>query len=58
MRTFYTPNVEELLQGLSEPLKVVHNVATSEVRRHLDEWRPSVVDEVNALEGMQGIKRP
>ena len=54
---FYTPNVEELLQGLIAPLKVVHNVATSEVRRHLDEWRSSAADEVNALEGMQGIKR-
>ena len=54
---FFTPNVEELLKGLSGPLKVVHNVATSEVRRHLKVWKPSAVDEVSALEGMEGINR-
>ena len=54
---FFTPNVEELLQGLTSPLKVVHNVAPAEIRKHLNAWKDSAVDEVRALEGMKGINR-
>ncbi|CAE7779988.1 GIP [Symbiodinium sp. CCMP2592] len=55
--SFYTPNVEELLRGLSVPLKVVHNVSPAEVKRHLECWTPSARAEVGALEGMRGITR-
>ena len=31
----FTPNVEELLAGLSGPLDVIHNVSPAEVRKHI-----------------------
>ena len=55
--TSFTPNVEELLAGLTGPLEVVHQVSPSEVRRHLDKWAAPAQDEVDSLEGMQAIKR-
>ncbi|CAE7809956.1 TY4B-J, partial [Symbiodinium necroappetens] len=53
----YTQNVEEILEGLTSSLKVVHNVAPAEVKRHLSKWRQAAMTEVNALEGMKGIRR-
>ena len=53
----YTPNVEELLQGLSGPLEVVHNVAPAEVRKHLQKWRPSAQSELQSFESMSVIRK-
>ena len=55
--SFYTENVEELLTGLNGPLKVVHNVSPSEVKRHLMKWKEATEIEVAALEGMSAIRR-
>ena len=54
---FFTPNVEELLGELTSPLKVVHNVSPSEVRRHLQDWIPASTAEVQALVDMKAIRR-
>ncbi|CAE6966844.1 GIP [Symbiodinium sp. CCMP2592] len=54
---FFTPGIEELLKGLSAPLKVVHNVSPAEIKKHMMDWRPSAVEEVRALEEMKGIRR-
>ena len=55
--SFYTDNVEELLSALTGPLKVVHNVSPSEVRRHLTKWKGATEAEVAALEEMSAIRR-
>ena len=54
---FFTPNVEELLGELTTPLKVVHNVSPSEVRRHIKDWIPASKAEVQALVDMKAIRR-
>ncbi|CAE7676033.1 GIP [Symbiodinium sp. CCMP2456] len=53
----YTPDVESILEGLTSSLRVVHNVAPSEVKNHLSKWHQAALSEVNALEGMKGIRR-
>ena len=53
----YTPNVEQLLGELESELRVVHTVHPGEVERNLQEWIPSMMDELKALEGMKAIKR-
>ena len=55
--SFYTKNVEELLEELTDNLKVVHNVSPEEIRRHMPKWIPAAKTEVEALEGMAGIRR-
>ena len=55
--SFYTENVEELLSGLTGPLKVVHNVSPSEVRQHVMKWKAATEAEVAALEEMSAIRR-
>ncbi|CAE7819778.1 GIP [Symbiodinium sp. CCMP2592] len=55
--SFYTKEVEELLAGLTEGLKVVHNVSPEEIRRHMPKWIPATKAEVEALEGMSAIRR-
>ena len=55
--SLYTPNVEELLQGLRGPLEVVHNVAPAEVRRHLHKWRESAQSELQSFESMKVIRK-
>ena len=57
VETSFTPNVEELLQGLSGPLEVVHQVSPSEVKRHLEKWKLPAQEEVDAMEGMSAIIR-
>ncbi|CAE7268499.1 GIP [Symbiodinium microadriaticum] len=54
---FFTPNVEGLLRELITPLKVVHNVSPSEVRKHLKDWIPASQAEVQALVDMKAIRR-
>ncbi|CAE7404103.1 GIP [Symbiodinium sp. CCMP2592] len=44
-------NVEEMLQSLGKPLETVHTVDLQEVKRHLQEWTPSIAKEVQTLEG-------
>ena len=53
----YTPNVEQLLSELEGELRVVHTVHPGEVEKNLQEWIPSMMDELKALEGMKAIKR-
>eukprot|EP00439_Symbiodinium_sp_Y106_P021951 s8421_g2.t1 len=53
----FTPNVESLLEGLSGPLEVVHQVAPSEVRAHLSKWREPAQEEVSSMERMNAIVR-
>ncbi|CAE7240501.1 unnamed protein product [Symbiodinium sp. CCMP2592] len=44
-------NVEEMLRSLDKPLETVHTVDLQEVKRHLQEWTPSIAKEVQTLEG-------
>ena len=53
----YTPNIEELLEGLKGPLEVVHNVSPSEVRQNLEKWRAAANAEIDSLESMKAIRR-
>ena len=53
----YTPNIEDLLNSLTGPLEVVHQVSPADVRSHLDCWRQAAQDELDSLVGMQAIKR-
>ncbi|CAE7553512.1 GIP [Symbiodinium sp. CCMP2592] len=46
-----TENVEEMLRSLDKPLETVHTVDLQEVKRHLQEWTPSIAKEVQTLEG-------
>ncbi|CAE7730700.1 GIP [Symbiodinium sp. CCMP2592] len=55
--SFYTKDVENILDNLTDALKVVHNVSPDGVRKHLQKWIPAARAEVNALETMKGIKR-
>ncbi|CAE7215856.1 GIP [Symbiodinium sp. CCMP2592] len=50
-------NVEEMLRALDKPLETVHTVDLQEVKRHLQEWTPSIAKEVQTLEG-SGTLRP
>ena len=45
----YTRNIEELLASLKEPLAVVHTVHPSEVAPNLENWKPSMIKELNAI---------
>ncbi|CAE7373674.1 RE1, partial [Symbiodinium necroappetens] len=53
----YTPNVERLLESLTSPLEVIHNVAPAEVREHLERWRQAAETEVKSLETLGAIRR-
>ena len=53
----YTPDIESLLESLTGPLEVVHQVSPQDVRRHLENWKQAAQDELNSLEGMQAIRR-
>eukprot|EP00439_Symbiodinium_sp_Y106_P029796 s3022_g3.t1 len=57
LESSFTPNVEELLEGLAGPLEVVHQVSPAEVKRHLEKWKPSAQDEVDSMENMRAIHR-
>ena len=53
----YTPNVESILEALTGPLEVVHNVSPMEVRGALSKWQAAAETEVQSLEDMGAIKR-
>ena len=53
----YTENVEEILKGVSDDLKVVQTVRQSEVVNHLDCWKKSMEKEIQALEQSGAIRR-
>ena len=55
--TAFTPEIETLLEGLTAPLEVVHQVSPADVRRHLERWKPAAQEEVESMEGMQAIVR-
>eukprot|EP00439_Symbiodinium_sp_Y106_P022102 s6340_g2.t1 len=55
--TSFTQNVEELLENLTGPLEVVHQVSPSEVKRHLEKWRAPAQEEIDSMEGMNAIVR-
>ena len=46
----YKEAAEELLQGLSSPLSVVHTVSPSEAAKHLESWIPAIAKEAQSLE--------
>ena len=53
----YTPNVEDLLEGLEEELRVVHTVHPREVDQHLPKWIEALKAEMKVLEDIGAIKR-
>ena len=57
LESSFTQNVEELLEKLAGPLEVVHQVSPSEVKRHLEKWKPAAQEEVESLESMKAIVR-
>ena len=56
----YTPDVEAILAACEHEkseLRVVHTVHPSEVEKNLEKRVPSMMDEVNAMESMNAIRR-
>ena len=53
----YTPNVEALLDGLEDELRVVHTVHPKEVDQHLPKWIEALKAEMKVLEDIGAIKR-
>ncbi|CAE7364775.1 RE1, partial [Symbiodinium sp. KB8] len=53
----YTHNIEELLEGLPEELRVVHTVHPKEVDQHLPRWIDALKAEMKVLEDIGAIKR-
>ena len=53
----YTYNIEELLEGLSDELRVVHTVHPKEVDQHLSNWIDALKAEMKVLEDIGAIKR-
>ena len=41
----YTPDIEQLLSGLTEPLQIVHTVDPREAEKHGEVWIPSILSE-------------
>ena len=52
-----TPEVEEMLQALTEPIDTVHGVELQEVKRHLMEWQESIQKEIEVLETSGTLRR-
>ena len=52
-----TPEVEEMLQALTEPIDTVHGVELQEVKRHLTEWQESIQKEIEVLETSGTLRR-
>ncbi|CAE7561459.1 GIP [Symbiodinium natans] len=46
----YTPDIEQLLSGLTEPLQIVHTVDPREAEKHSEVWLPSVHKEIGVIE--------
>ena len=53
----YTSNIEQLLDSLTAPLEVVHQVSPADVRNHLQKWKVPAQEEVSSMEGMNAIVR-
>eukprot|EP00439_Symbiodinium_sp_Y106_P028648 s3111_g3.t1 len=45
----FTKNIEKVLQNLTGPLDVVHNVNPHEVMSNLEAWRPAIMKEVKGI---------
>ena len=45
----FTRNIEAVLQNLTGPLDVVHNVSPQEVMPHLEAWKPAIMKEVQGI---------
>ncbi|CAE7940178.1 unnamed protein product, partial [Symbiodinium necroappetens] len=52
-----TPEVEEMLKALTEPIDTVHGVELQEVKRHLMEWQESIQKEIEVLETSGTLRR-
>ena len=52
-----TPEVEEMLQALTEPIDTVHGVELQEVKRHLAQWQESIQKEIEVLETSGTLRR-
>ncbi|CAE7492518.1 GIP [Symbiodinium natans] len=46
----YTPDIEQLLSGLTEPLQIVHTVDPREAEKHSEVWIPSILKEIGVIE--------
>ena len=55
--TTTTPNVEQILKDLKEPLGVVYTVESSEVRGNIEDWREAIVKELKSLQDLGVIVR-
>ena len=55
MEPEYTPNIEDLIRNLQEPLRHTHNVSPAEVRLNPTKWLPSIKKELQVVE--KGFQR-
>ena len=46
----YTPNIESLLDGLQEPLSVVHTVDPRDAEQNCTKWMPPIHKEIGVIE--------
>ena len=46
----FTRDIENVLEGLSAPLDVVHNVSPDEVMANIEAWKPAIVKEMQGIE--------
>ncbi|CAE7944022.1 GIP [Symbiodinium sp. KB8] len=46
----YTPNIEEILRGLTSPLDVTYTINPVEVLGNLEAWRPAIEKELRSIE--------
>ena len=51
----YTPNIEDLIRNLQEPLRHTHNVSPAEVRLNPEKWLASIRKELHVVE--KGFRR-
>ncbi|OLP87629.1 Copia protein [Symbiodinium microadriaticum] len=49
-----TKDLEQLLEGLTEPLSVTHTASQEEVRANLQKWKPAIEKELQSLK-KQGV---
>ena len=46
----YTTNIELLLEGLKEPLQVIHTIDPRDAEQCIEKWMPSIHKEIGVIE--------
>ena len=53
----FTPDIESILESLTGPLEVVHQVSPHDVKGNMERWKPAAQEEVDSMESMGAIIR-